>query len=391
MPSRSLVSFAAVCSLGLERFACYALRGQVAPLFEQRGLELAAAIALRASMDRAATLLTVLFALVAVVVPRAAVAVLGLLMASTGIIWCTFGEASTFEKGMWLALAGSGVFKAVSLAMCAEFVASPRLKVGLPVVAYAVLNLGSMLGVVLGDAGGALRAALIGYGLGSVVAIASSIWLFVKRSEPAPPVTTSPMNAVSVALMALPAACALWVEFDVLFSAPVVAEGPLWLNPLNSAVMGALALGIALVVVISPARWLSKLTLSSMLLGAGAVTAVVVATLLGRPQSLGEGIGLLLVGAVAEAALVAVAMGTCLALVPVRLAPLAVAGFSLAGIATNGVSSLPPVLVQLSGVSLALLGLSSLVLLVLLRKQLLAPLDVQGPSGAVSASDSRSL
>ncbi|MDP3156259.1 MAG: hypothetical protein Q8N23_26520 [Archangium sp.] len=377
-----LVSIAALALLGLERFAHYALRGEVLSLLSERGLELDAAEALRRSMAPAPTILTLLFALVAVAVPRIAIAVLGLLLASAGMALCFLGDASTVEKGLWLALAGSGVFKAVSLSLCVEFASSQRLKVGLLITAYAVMNLGSMLGTSLTGHEGTRLSALFVCGLALLLAIAASTALAVRGVEPAPPLATSLKNAIGVAVLTLPAMCALWVAIQIVYSTPVMQKAPPWSFLLNSAGLACLCLGLAAGVVMSAAGWLWKLALSSMLVGTGAVAIVVAGTVVGQSHSLGECVGLLLVAAVAEASLVAMVMGTCLALVPPRLAPLTLACFSFAGIVTGGVSSLPPVLIQVCAASLLLLGVGSAVVLFLLRKPLLAPLEAPADAGS---------
>lgn len=375
MPPRALVSLLAVLAVLFERFAYYAARSQFTLILLERGTDKLAVIALKSSMATWALLLPVLFAVVAVLVPRAVVALLGLLIACVSCAVCVFAPEAFFEAGLWFLIIGTSAFKAVSFALCAEYVAGPRAKAALVMAAYVALNVGAFFGPFMaGSLQPSLRLSLGAYVLAAVVGLVA-LGLSLRPGQAVNEAGRPSLSSAVVLLLALPTLNAAWLADGAIFSSEAMTTAPVWMGSVSGLVTVCLTMAVAALFALLPARLLPTAGLGSLLLGVATVAGMVTAMLLGWPRSLAEVVGLLAVGSVGEVSLAYVVMALAIAMARPRFAPLLVTSFAVLTSLHQVLGELPPGWVKVVAGGLLLLGLPLAAGLVAFRKPLLGGLD----------------
>jgi hypothetical protein len=272
---------------------------------------------------------------------------------------------------------GASAFKAVAIALCAEFVSSARLKVTLVFLAFAALDAGATYGtdfaLLLPPS---ILLSLIAYVLATVVTgLMLGLSLLrrdVVRNEG---VEKSTGRGAAVLLLVLPAVNAMWIAYDAILSWQwTTGVTTVWLNAASTLGVLSLTMVGAALFALLPARLLPSVGLGGLVLGTGLVAVMVTTVALGWPQSFAQGVGLLAVAGVAEIALSYVAFGLSIAMTSPRFVPLLVAAGSVLTSLSGVLGELPKGVVQSVAVGLLLLGLPLAALLVALRKPLLGAL-----------------
>ncbi len=356
MSARTWGAVLAVVAFAGERIGSSGLRFELGAAFSARGLPAESLRQLLTSTATMSAALPVFVGLVAIVAPRAPLALGGAVLGSLGLTLAALGPPASLVPGVWLAVLGSCVLKAVALVLGAEFLLRPSQKLAVVLTGGGAANLGVLVASLV-PAGSAdevpFRAGLAGYTLAALAALGA---LRLARRCASSDAGASAGAAAGILALGGPVCLSMWVISQTMGMSAVLSEAPLWLLSVNLWVVIGLSTITAMAVLAMPARLLRGAAATGLAIGVLMVLAGVVGLWLDAPQSVGEALASQVGGGLAEVALYGLVASLFVSRCPPRLAVLGLALFSAAMSTSGPLASLPSVLTKLVASGLGLLG-----------------------------------
>jgi hypothetical protein len=381
MSARPLVSVLLLLALMVERFASYGFRSQFVVVQLSRGIERSEVSAQYSTFTNLTTVLSFVFAFIAIAAPRVWMAPIGGLIALCGYLTAIAGPQTAFPIGVLTIAVGTAVTKVTIACAAADFVDSGRARTVVGVVAYGVINLGALVGPFA--TGGSADS----FSRLPVVAAVSAFMLcsgalVLGRVLVRPPAIAAPRPKGFLGVLLLSALSAfLWVMVD---SQPYDLDVPLWARSLNPLLLPPASIVLALVLGLVPLRALPWTVLAVLLLSLAFAGSAAVGIENRDPSTQ---VAVQVVLAMAEVGLGMLVYALMLGTTPPRFAPLAVAISSGTGaFMTNVMASQPSHLRPSLVLAFGAIGVVAFGVFSVLFRRTLGPLGYTETLGPVAGA-----
>lgn len=372
MGRRVAVAAALFALVGVERLGWYSMRLAISVSVSEGAQELLT------STNGWVLKVSMLTALVALLVPRVVLLVVGCVVALTGAA-LAFASVDV-DLGIWLQCIGVGIERVVWMTMLAVIPQRPVVKIALVVMSYAVVNVGA-------TAAFAFRASpwlppAVAFGAATLFAILTAVLRLHPGAE-APPSGDAPRAIVALCLGS-PAVVAVWELTTRSMTLPQFDMIP-WFWSLTMAV--ATGCGVAALAFLVARQWAAEVVSTLLLVGALSLAACCGVAVFAPPQSEAGLVGLNLAASLVEGLGYATLLGFVIGWSPPRVGPLLSACVLFASTVVTRLESLPSIVhdaLMVAG-SLAALALAGLTLA--LRKKFFSSLvDGDGATQSAQAS-----
>ncbi len=320
MNARTLGAVVLLAGLVLERFAAYGFRAQFSAVLVERGVSRVDALRQYGEFAEAQSVLPILFAGLAIALPRVWLALLGTLVALFGYVLATFGSFEEFATGVTGLAVGVSLLRATLVCAAADFVDVPRDRLVVGVLGYGCMNLGASMAPITIVAATPGHFSELPAHAAMLAALCCAFAFGLQRALPRKSVGTEPLpkGLVGIGLLIAPLAF-LWLMFE---SQPMDLDLPWWAHWLNTLVIVPVSFVVALVFRCAPAHMLSRAIIGLLVVGLGLCGAGAVGL---NQRDSAVWVGLQAVLTFAEIGLALVVFALAVASLPQRFAPVAVA------------------------------------------------------------------